>query len=287
MKKFIMALAAGVAMSSVAVAADLPSRKTAPAFVAAPPALTWTGAYVGVNAGAGWKSNNNSSAWAYGVNPATTTVATTESRRRRGDDDVVTTPGSVAAYDLGGNNGTNIGVVGGLQAGYNYQVHPMFVVGVETDFQGSSMSGGSNAASRAAAFAVANPTYVVGYTGGTNVNWFGTVRGRAGIVPLMPNLMVYGTGGFAYGGISRSGTYANHSAVQTGWTAGGGVEYKITPAWSTKVEYLYTDLNGSNSNAVNAGYGLNNVNNHTRFNTVRAGLNYNFTSELLPTLAKF
>ena len=38
------------------------------------------------------------------------------------------------------------------------------------------------------------------------VNWLGTVRARLGYLPT-PNLLVFGTGGFAYGEVKRSGVY--------------------------------------------------------------------------------
>ena len=60
MKKFLLATTA-LAMSGVAAsAADLPSRKGPPIAPAYIPAFTWTGFYVGLNAGVGWANNNNS-----------------------------------------------------------------------------------------------------------------------------------------------------------------------------------------------------------------------------------
>ena len=267
MNKTIMALAATLAMSTAAFAADLPSKKAAPVYV--PPALTWNGAYVGANLGGGWTTGT--------VNNGTTSVLNP-------------TTGNVTTVLPTSNNGS-LGVVGGVTLGYNYQVTPMFVVGAETDFQGSTIGSGvnpNNYIGVAALNAATGQTFVNNNVG-KNINWFGTVRGRVGIVPLMPNLMVYGTGGFAYAGIQRvGGINNNNTTVQTGWTAGGGVEYKFTPAWSTKVEYLYTNVSGNNQNNwFNTGASINNVNNKTQWNTVRAGVNYNFVSDPVPTLANF
>lgn len=277
MNKTIIALAATFGLVSVASAADLPARKTAPVYV--PPALTWNGFYVGANAGASWK------------NGAT-----------RGGAYVIDTPYSysIGSVEVNGVNQTGVlpnytqgalGITGGLQAGYNWQVSPMFMVGAETDFQGTSMGSGHNGnVSTALAYLNATAPYsqtFVGASAANQVNWFGTVRGRVGVV-AMPSLLVYGTGGFAYGDVQRVGGLWTSSAVQTGWTAGGGVEYKFTPNWSVKGEYLYTNLSGNNTNSwYNAGVGVDNINNKTTFQTVRAGLNYNFVTESLPTLAKF
>ena len=71
----------------------------------------------------------------------------------------------------------------------------------------------------------------------TNVNWFGTLRGRLGYA--FNNVLVYGTGGLAYGGVNFriENSRLTRLAAQHGWTAGGGVEYMFTPNWSGKIEY--------------------------------------------------
>lgn len=79
----------------------------------------------------------------------------------------------------------------------------------------------------------------------------GTVRARAGIA--FGNLLVYGTGGYAYGRVEQSGsitpiptnnpTYlASRSEIAGGWTLGGGVEYAITPGISVRLDYMRYDL---------------------------------------------
>ncbi|BDV32702.1 MULTISPECIES: outer membrane protein [Methylocystis] len=247
MKTTLSAIAVAAALAAgAAQAADLPSRKAPPpVFVPPPPVLTWTGFYAGLNIGGGWQDSSSS---------------------------------NVANWGWNSGNGGSGGVVGGGQIGYNYQLSPLFVVGLETDFQGTSIgSGGGN-----------------GWWGGADrarINWFGTVRGRVGFnFPGYSQFLVYGTGGFAYGEVQRNSWWNQYSTVQTGWTAGGGVEWQFLPNWSAKAEYLYTDISGSNQNAFfNPGWGLNNVNNHTRFHTVRAGVNYhfNFGGAPAPVLAKY
>ena len=238
MKKLLTAasLIALALSAGSALAADLPYRKEAPVYVPPPPPpVTWAGVYAGGNIGGGWGAGSgNSNYWnLYGLNGGVTN-------------------------NLGG------GVVGGLQVGYNYTLTPLFLVGLETDFQGTSMLAGTG-------------------TGG--LDWFGTVRGRVGVT-IMPTLLIYGTGGFAYGDF-RSGV-TQSDAIQTGWTAGGGVEWMFMPNWSAKLEYLYSDISGGDANGFNAGIGINNVNNHTRWNTVRAGVNYHFNLFApAPVLAKY
>ena len=107
MKKYLLASVAalGIVAAGAASAADLPSRKgpvAAPVYL--PPAFTWTGFYVGANAGYGW-GNVNANGWA--------------------------------------NVGDLDGFVGGGQVGYNYQMG-QFVIGAEADFQGADLTSGNN-----------------------------------------------------------------------------------------------------------------------------------------------
>ena len=213
----------------------------------AAPVPIWTGFYAGVNIGGGWSTGN-------------------------------------------GNN-IGSGVVGGVQGGYNYQfggVSPTglgsgFVVGFETDFQASSMATGRNDS-----FDHFSPR--MSYYGmqlARGLPWFGTVRGRAGLIAI-PSLLIYGTGGFTYGLLNQDGWYSATSTTQTGWTAGGGAEWMFMPNWSAKVEYLYSFISGGRSyNWINLGLDTNSVNNNTRWNTVRAGVNYHFNFASVPVVAKF
>ncbi|HZH51989.1 MAG TPA: porin family protein, partial [Microvirga sp.] len=62
MKKLLLASVALFGFAGAASAADLPVRAAPPApVVAAVPVFTWTGFYVGVNAGYGWHDNNDNS----------------------------------------------------------------------------------------------------------------------------------------------------------------------------------------------------------------------------------
>ena len=60
--------------------------------------------------------------------------------------------------------------------------------------------------------------------------------------------LAYFTGGFAYGNKTNEFSNSNTGAVykedgmEAGYVLGGGVEYKINPNWSAKVEYQYIDL---------------------------------------------
>jgi outer membrane immunogenic protein len=144
-----------------------------------------------------------------------------------------------------------------------------------------------------------------------STDWYGTVRGRAGWLAT-PNLLLFGTGGFAYGRVEGSANYlingpgsfsflpvggtgffcavgvpcfAGSSAeIRTGWTAGGGAEWLLDQHWSTKVEYQFVDLGTETIRAtasVGPGAGVVSPSSfnaafHDRFNVVRLGLNYHF-----------
>src|SRR3954469_13863402 len=57
MKKFLLSSVALVGFTAGAMAADLPRRSAPPVFVPVP-VFTWTGFYVGVNAGYAWTDDN-------------------------------------------------------------------------------------------------------------------------------------------------------------------------------------------------------------------------------------
>jgi outer membrane immunogenic protein len=93
-------------------------------------------------------------------------------------------------------------------------------------------------------------------TGGwsPNMNWFGSVTGRLGY--SFGQWLPYIKGGFATAEVGSplqgapTGTFSQGPEV-SGWTAGLGFEYQISPKWSLGLEYLYTDLGGG-SGAPNA-----------------------------------
>src|SRR5208282_2368429 len=112
----------------------------------------------------------------------------------------------------------------------------------------------------------------------SEMDYFGTVRGRIGYA--FDKALVYGTGGFAWGNVTNSVPGFSVSETQTGWVVGGGVEYKLAPNWSGKIEYQYMDLDASS--ATGAGPLGFAANNDTQVHTVRVGLNYFVGSNYIP-----
>ena len=146
------------------------------------------------------------------------------------------------------NNSTRpSGVVGGVQAGYNWQSGP-WVFGAEGDLQVTG------AEDTFAPWQFSNP-------------WFSTVRGRAGYT--FSNILFYGTAGLAFGELRGQTFGLPESHVSAGWTVGFGAEFGLAPNWSAKIEYLYVDL-ASNP------FSITGVSNGFAFGEIRAGVNYHF-----------
>ncbi len=175
------------------------------------------------------------------------------------------------------------GFVGGGQLGYNFQ-NGRLVLGIEGDIQGANVSGSQTINTSGV------PGYVSGaFTSSQDLQWLGTVRGRAGYA--WNNLLAYATGGVAFGGVhygldfAFAATNDHHSIsatnTETGWTIGGGLEWQINNAWSIKGEYLYVDLGSTSLTSTPSGRAPNLATSLTegfenRYSIFRVGLNYRF-----------
>lgn len=188
------------------------------------------------------------------------------------------------------NTLSNAAFTGGGQVGYNWQLNTI-VAGLEADINYNGVNQNLAASPMLAAPLSENMAYSVS----DRLDWFGTVRGRLGIAPF-PAMLLYATGGFAYGQVSSSSaiafsstadTYAG-SAVSTriGWTAGAGAEWSFSPGWSIKGEYLYVDLGRiSYADACITNCAVGNsyqTDLAVRQQIFRAGLNYRFNWGEMP-----
>jgi hemolysin activation/secretion protein/opacity protein-like surface antigen len=262
---------------------------------ASAPSLLASGFYAGMNAGYLWSL---SPTMANGAVPVITAL------------DAVYGTSFAAASASGATGANNVsagGAIAGGQLGYNY-VSDQFLVGVESDIQGGSAKGrgGFLALRPALDLPLGNATGATVATAVENerrVDWFGTLRARAGYA-FTPSLMGYATAGLAYGGVhaqttvsqsagtnnfiglvSQSSTLSRYSDVRFGWTAGAGVEWMFSPVLSVKAEYLYFDLGATryaSAPLIMMAQDLStNVvipTSHTRFNgqIARVGMNYHF-----------
>jgi outer membrane immunogenic protein len=289
MKKIV--LASAMLCSTSLMAADLPSVKSAPVS----PAPLWTGFYAGLNVGYGFGGDeyvqNSGSPGGFLTTTANATIGN-----------------AILSTNNTGGVVSSSGVIAGGQVGYNRQVTPQFVFGVEADIQGSGLNGSGTLSG--VGLRQINSTTNLGYVLSTriteNLSSIGTARGRVGYL-VAPTVMIYGTAGLAYGeknltatpsrvtfqvsptyvyGSSYASIFSQGSASNfaAGWTAGGGAEWMVAPNWSVKGEALYYNLGGlSASNEEyrvdsSTPYAASVLNTQVKFEGIiaRAGVNYHF-----------
>jgi opacity protein-like surface antigen len=128
------------------------------------------------------------------------------------------------------------GVLGGLQFGYNLQLVPQWLIGIEGELGWTSAQGTANAFGPPATATLTS-----------NHNWYDTIDGRLGYV--MGPVLIYARGGAAWMNadyaLTAAGAITGLSSVKAtrdGWTIGGGLEAFIMPNWSAKLEYDYLDF---------------------------------------------
>jgi outer membrane immunogenic protein len=227
---------AAVAFAQIASAADLPSKAPAYALPPPPPPFSWTGFYVGAQAG-----------WS-----------------RIHDSQDMSSP----SFALSESNSAD-GAVGGVNAGYNFQMN-QFVFGVEGDFEGNSthhsffvgppFSPTTTATeqlrwqgSLRARLGVAFDRVLFYGTGG----WaFGNFRDTYFTPP-------------GFGPETVTGT-------RDGWTAGGGVEYALNNYVTARVEFRYTDWGSHTNTLVTWLVPPGQSIDHVTQNVVRVGVDFKF-----------
>jgi outer membrane immunogenic protein len=263
---YILAIALTALSSLIAtpvLAADLAVKAPPP-----PPApiANWTGFYVGVNGG-----------W---IGSAHGNVDNTGTDTGAGGLGAVLAAGGIP-HSIGITN--NGGLVGGT-LGYNWQVTPLWLIGLEGDIDWV----GAKSQTSVGPFPVIGPVFT---TVSTELDWLSTVRGRIGYTPA-PEALLYVTGGLAVGEHKLGNAAVDPLAgpplnaasttqsTSTGWTVGAGAEWRVAPQWSVKAEYLYVDL-GSLNSTINYTY-LPNTSSLTThlhydsYNIFRAGITYAF-----------
>ena len=281
---YLVSSAAAAVLASAAFAAH--AQSPAPSFV-------WSGPYLGINLGDDFDGAtrydrttgdlaNNTTALGLGLRPVAHAVHAS-------------------------------GFTGGAQIGYNYQLGNQYgfaggglVIGAEADAAYTDIRRTDTLSNTTNYGPLDTPgapptTRVNQYQG--DLHFLGTVRGRVGMA--FDRMLIYGTGGYAYGDVSRRATFYGPNAPTTpfftgasngmrgGIAYGGGVEYAVptgsffdrfnffhSPGVTIKAEYLHYDLGadtlrfpGVNGGATIGGY-------TTRVRTdgdiVRAGINYKF-----------
>ena len=261
------ALSAG---AGAARAADLPSKTQAPVFEPPPPAeFSWTGFYLGVHVGGGF----DHFAFPYAI--------------------TLPAPGGFIQGTSGINAG---GPIGGIQAGFNYEL-PFFhlVAGVEIDSSGSGIRGETTVNGILDSGAPVTATF------GSKFENFGTARLRIGYA--WGRLMPYLAGGFTYGrretfytvtapGFFHTGAFTEtrSGVVPRVATIGIGAEYAITPNFTVKAEYLYDAINARRVTFTPVPGSSISFGTRTMYHIARVGLNYKFdwlSPLAAPVVAKY
>lgn len=239
-----------------AFAAVLPA-KAQPAM-----AYNWAGYYIGLNAGYGWSGDRTVNF----SNVANTTLV--------GPTGVP----SVVSFDASG-------AVFGGQIGYNWQ-SGSFLYGVEADADYANIKG------RATVFGVIDARRSA--TGDQRLDFFGTLRGRLGMVH--DRFLVFATGGLAFGHAKSAASFSNTdgcvfaggganqcptgavSKTLFGWTFGGGLEVALNASWTIKGEYLYYSLGNVSYQMTDANFPgvVYGASTDFRGHIVRGGVNYRF-----------
>jgi outer membrane immunogenic protein len=213
-----------------AIAADMPAKAPvykAPAVVAV---TNWNGFYIGGHVGAGSSSGDLQADYlpfpAFGLNPTMTSLSKS-------------------------------GLLGGIQAGYNWMFAPRWLIGAEADYTWTGINA-SKSAIPANLAGVPVPAQPTSWT--RNLKWLASARARLGYT-VAPDVLVYATGGAAWGGSSYNSNFVNgapgsnewmgpFSKTSSGYVIGGGAEWMFASHWLLRGEYLFYHLQGV-SNLVN------------------------------------
>ena len=289
MKRTLLCAAALISMTSLGYAADLPSRALAPAPIYVAPAFSWTGFYVGGNVGAAWGGRDNC--------PGRNTI-----------DHGVYMLDTDYLPNCNGNN--RVGVIGGVQAGYNWAFGG-WLFGLEGDINWLGRNNGNGyeyavpGVPDVGLLKTTVENHLYSWSGHNNSNTLGTIRARFGFTT--DRTLFFVTGGAAFrngdnnatitdttqtitkGNITKIVTYdydhkvynGSGSGNNFGWALGGGLEYALTENISTKIEYLHAQFsNGGNGYSSSAGDDCQRFfgDSKNSIDIVRVGLNYRFVT---------
>jgi outer membrane immunogenic protein len=259
-KKILIGIAViGALLGGPALAADLeaPPPPT-------PPYSSWSGPYIGLGVGTRFNAvdANVTSATvgtpptAISLPPETTGGNPLEFWRSRG-------PSGMAFID-------NIALRTGIYAGWNFQVSPSYVVGVEADFGWANESAAIHGSPYPTSLLFGTPSLPFGATPNdgffVRTTWDSSARLRVGWL-VFPSTMLYLTGGVAWAHLQvmsscahvftpnvsncTSGNYFSgtlgpyditHSDTKLGWTAGAGIDVSLGPRWVVRGQYRFSDF---------------------------------------------
>jgi outer membrane immunogenic protein len=240
MRRILLSSAALLALFGSAQAADMATKMPVKAPPVSTPAYDWSGFYLGGYYGASWSHS-------------------------RASTPLLSDPGAQAGdIDINSSSYT-----AGVTAGYNLQLSPQWLVGIEGDY--GYLGGGQ-------LFVDYDDIPV---NAGEKNRWYATLRGRVGYV-TGPSL-IYVTGGVGFvhvtdtfGGSATQAALSS-STTTTGAAFGAGIETKLSRNWSAKTEFLYIDGGGDHTFASNPNGGFPTTTQFTHsYQVIKTGLNYRF-----------
>jgi outer membrane immunogenic protein len=246
-KKFVLATTWLVALMTAGAASAADMSVKAPRSAPVVPASDWTGPYIGAELGGKWSD-----------------VGWTATSLRDPPGVFVGIPLPMDASSPRSYRPASLRAGGYL--GYNWQIAPQWVVGVEGDaaWADKTASAAGLPGCTPAIGGCTAPFLPVppggGDTTSVKLGWDAGLRARAGWLPT-PNLLLYATGGVAWQNLASSGTcgpvvtssYCNgvgqpvpgsitNSTTRLGWTVGGGLEWKVLANWFARAEYRFAEF---------------------------------------------
>lgn len=247
--KYLVAASALALTAASAQAADVVMNQEPAPVVAAAPAFSWTGFYAGGQIGGSWSDTDQ----------------------------------KITGHDVkaGNHNFSGFGksfspdpsgFIGGLYAGYNYDLGNNIVLGADTDWVWGDMDESDS------------KTYLKDTVdeykvdGKIKEKWAGSTRARIGYA--MDRWMPYFAGGVAYAKIDSDAKFSDADGVYskasgnktlTGYTLGAGVDYAMTDHIILRAEYRYTDFGDKDFGNKDFKYNVD-----YKTNDVRVGVAYKF-----------
>lgn len=214
--RLIFGIVLATALAGPVLAADMTMPLKAPSYA---PAFSWTGTYVGANVGGIWGK--------FDVNPTTTNNLT----------GAVGAPGAMSI--------NNSSLIGGFQAGYNWQIG-QWVLGLEQDYQFTGLK-------QTATFAAPAGLFLAGDSLAVKTDYLAATRAKLGMT--WDRALIYAAGGLETGEFDVTSTYVARGAggspvlgftdsnkLHFGFNVGAGIDYAVTNNVFIGVEYRYLDL---------------------------------------------
>jgi len=261
LKKLLAMLALFAAsLEASALAADL-EIKTPPTV----PYSNWSGPYIGLGLSTRFNAiDGNVNSGTFGTPPTAISLPP-----------VIAGGNALEFWRSGGPSGTafidNIALRAGIYAGWNIQISPAYVIGVEVDFNWANESAAIHGSPYPTNLLFGTPSPIpfgASPNDGCSVRstWDSSARLRVGWLAT-PWMMLYLTGGLALAQLQAtsicsdvvtpnvlncapgnyfSGTLGpheiTHSAIKLGWTAGAGIDLSLGSHWVLRGQYRFSDF---------------------------------------------